>query len=251
MEAEETGIPDESSALQSILKGHLSVEQFFASVWQTSCAIFPQSESTSDAVEGNANSTPVFEGLIENSWNVLIQLLEVSSKRSEPSGGSKIPSAAEFIDNEKDSIFLPLLFKNKAILSYDDRAIYNHSLFAAYLDGCSVVVNHADRISPTIAQLCNDLQRSFPHVYANIYLTPPASQTAPPHADDRDVFVIQLMGSKEWTVYQRIPVPYPYPNEQVGKDGVEVPPSITNGPIMIQRILRPGDVLVRLTLILY
>ena len=41
----------------------------------------------------------------------------------------------------------------------------------------------------------------FPAVYANCYVTPENSQTAPAHADDRDVFVLQLEGEKHWTLY--------------------------------------------------
>jgi hypothetical protein len=87
---------------------------------------------------------------------------------------------------------------------------YNNSLFHAYLDGCSVVINHADWISADIAHLCLDLTKSIPHVYANTYLTPPSSQAVAPHADDRDVFVIQLIGKKHWKVYKTVPIPVRY-----------------------------------------
>ena len=65
----------------------------------------------------------------------------------------------------------------------------------------------------------------------------------PAHADDRDVLVIQILGQKEWTVYQRIPVPYPYPPEQVGKHGLAVPDAVLEGPKLVQCILNSGDVL--------
>jgi hypothetical protein len=118
------------------------------------------------------------------------------------------------------------------------------NLHAAYLDGCSIVMNHADTIHPYIAVLCQDLQNSFPHVYANVYLTPPSSQTVPAHADDRDVFIIQVVGCKLWTIYTNIPIPYPYPSEQVGKStALPVPEQVLRGPILFQSILYPGDVL--------
>jgi hypothetical protein len=118
------------------------------------------------------------------------------------------------------------------------------NLHAAYLDGCSIVMNHADTIHPYIALLCQDLQNSFPHVYANVYLTPPSSQTVPAHADDRDVFIIQVVGCKLWTIYTNIPIPYPYPSEQVGKStALPVPEQVLRGPILFQSILYPGDVL--------
>ena len=105
-------------------------------------------------------------------------------------------------------------------------------------------MNHADTLHPSIAILCHDLQDSFPHVYANVYLTPLASQTVPAHADDRDVFIIQVVGWKLWTIYTHIPIPYPYPSEQVGKSkALPVPEHVRHGPILFQSVLQPGDVL--------
>ena len=40
-----------------------------------------------------------------------------------------------------------------------------------------------------------------------------------------------------------MPVPYPYPHEQVGKDGIPIPRSVLDGPKTISTTLRPGDVL--------
>jgi hypothetical protein len=105
-----------------------------------------------------------------------------------------------------------------------------------------VVVNHSDSRVSEIAALCLDLQRSFPHAYANAYLTPPGLQAVPAHADDRDVLVVQVYGEKTWKVYQPIPVPYPYPNEQVGKAGIPVPQRVFE-KVLVERTLRPGDVL--------
>ncbi|VEU39405.1 unnamed protein product [Pseudo-nitzschia multistriata] len=145
--------------------------------------------------------------------------------------------------------------------------LYNNSLYAAYLAGTSIVWNHVDLKSPRVAALCEDLQGSrckpeqeherrtysykslkldrafFPHAYANAYLTPPKSQTVPPHADDRDVLVFQLVGRKRWRVYQQIPIHYPFTHEQVGKSGIAVPESVLKGPLAFDDSLQPGDVL--------
>ena len=74
-------------------------------------------------------------------------------------------------------------------------------------------------------------------------MTPPKSQTAPPHADDRDVLVFQLVGHKHWKIYGEVPIPYPYTNEQVGKDSMEVPSAVLNGPLVFDDCLHPGDVM--------
>ena len=139
---------------------------------------------------------------------------------------------------------LPMVSRNRQCLSLQELApLYGNDLFAAYLDGCSIIMNHVDRLCPNTAALCEDLQKTFPFAYANAYLTPPASQAVAAHADDRDVFVIQVYGQKAWRVYEEIPIQYPYPHEQVGKNGMPVPQSVLEGPCSIDTVLRPGDVL--------
>lgn len=77
--------------------------------------------------------------------------------------------------------------------------------------------------------------------YANVYITPPGSQAVNAHADDRDVIVIQVVGAKQWRLYQKVPIPFCYTHEQVGKEGLEVPPEVLDGPILRDTTLRPGD----------
>ena len=138
----------------------------------------------------------------------------------------------------------PLFFRNQTPVQFPEvQSMYNANPFAAYLDGCSVVLNHADQLCPQLAALCEDLQQSFPHCYCNGYLTPPGAQAVPPHADDRDVFVVQLLGEKVWKVYKNVPIAYPYPHEQVGKGGLDVPPEVLAGATAIETTLRQGDVL--------
>jgi len=238
MMAASTSSSKESRSLQSILGARASIPFFFDAIWQRSCGVFPlEGEIQSTLADGQypwkedcVLQNP-YKELIRQGWHVLIDLLEKSREDNE--------QPLDLTNGEK----IPLLFKNQVLLSQEERARYGSSLFAAYLDGCSVVINHSDSRSPWIAALCQDLQASFPHAYANAYLTPPSAQTVPPHADDRDVFVIQVVGSKHWKVYHKIPVPYPYPDEQVGKDGLDVPDEVLSGPVMIERTLRPGDVL--------
>jgi hypothetical protein len=231
---------EESRSLRSILNPKLSVPSFFDSVWQKSCATFsaqlarkqaeaeekPLASWEQESVEENPHGELIHQG-----WQVLVHLLERAREKSQPG------TSASYGDDEY------ILFKNQSSLSIEERALYGNSLFAAFLDGCSVVVNHADHYSPWIAALCQDLQLSFPHAYANCYLTPAGCQAVPPHADDRDVLILQVVGSKEWKVYENIPVPFPYPTEQVGKAGLEVPLQILQGPLLIEQTLHPGDVL--------
>jgi len=56
-------------------------------------------------------------------------------------------------------------------------------------------------ICPEILTLCesleNDKEIPLPYVYANLYLTPPGSQSVTAHADDRDVVVLQVRVSEK------------------------------------------------------
>mmetsp|Transcript_15177 Transcript_15177/g.28532 ORF Transcript_15177/g.28532 Transcript_15177/m.28532 type:complete len:530 (-) Transcript_15177:65-1654(-) len=143
-----------------------------------------------------------------------------------------------------DSNTLPLFFRNQEPLQLDEiKNIYGNSPFAAYLDGCSIVNNHADLLSASLASLCLDIQKSLPHAYINTYLTPPKAAAVSAHADDRDVFVIQVMGEKQWKVYGKVPIPYPSANEQVGKNGLPIPDHVIQDAPMYDITLQPGDVL--------
>ena len=46
-------------------------------------------------------------------------------------------------------------------------------LASAYLDGCSIIVNHAEAGCAQLAALCEALRADFPHAYCQLYLTPP------------------------------------------------------------------------------
>lgn len=240
---------EESCSLRSILGSEISIPSFFDDIWQISCASFsgerlreqllaskeggrlgeaPDSSWDDERVKDNPHGE-----LIRQGWQVLVELLDRVRKETEQGDGHLL----------KEGDAGALLFKNQEGLSPDDAALYANSLFAAYLDGCSVIVNHADFFSPWIASLCEDIQLSFPHAYANTYLTPAGCQAVSAHADDRDVLVFQIAGSKEWKVYEKVPIPYPYPNEQVGKNELEVPNEVLQGPVMMERTMRPGDVL--------
>jgi hypothetical protein len=241
---------EESRSLRSILASEISIPSFFDDIWQKSCASFSGEGVREELLvpkeagglgEAPASSPWNDERVRENphgeltrqGWHVLVELLDQVRQEMERDDGQ----------SWKQGDAGALLFKNQEGLTIEDRALYADSLFAAFLDGCSVIVNHADFFSPWIAALCEDIQLSFPHAYANTYLTPAGCQAVSAHADDRDVLVIQIFGSKEWKVYQKVPIPYPYPHEQVGKNDLEVPDEVLQGPLLMERTMRPGDVL--------
>ncbi|KAG7357476.1 cupin domain containing protein [Nitzschia inconspicua] len=237
-----------SKVLQSIL-GEMSTDEFFDKIWQKQPKIVSRGVGIKKEEDDDDNKNKVgdkpkdpsfdakkmktqpLEETIRQAWNVLTELMQ----------------RAPLLDRNEENLELPVVMMDGNVQRLEDvmeRYGTTQTLFSAYLDGCSIVQNHADLISPWIAALCLDLQSIFPYVFAQTYLTPPLSQTLNPHADDRDVIVIQLLGQKEWSVYQDVPIPYPYPHEQVGKrPDLPVPPQVLNGPTSISKTLRPGDVL--------
>jgi ribosomal protein L16 Arg81 hydroxylase len=249
-----------SVVLSSILSEHqLTWEEFLNHIWQkqiyyfdSKILAFPTSTAAvlladedagrwrDEHMQSNAWAEMVLQG-----WNILSELLE--ARHTTLAACKKNESQAQPCIHEHE---FPLIFQNQRVKSREDvEASYGDNLFAAYLDGCSIVFNHADLLNPYLAFLCQDLQQQradlpgFPHAYANCYLTPPNSQTAPPHADDRDVFIYQLVGQKRWQVYSQVPILYPFTHEQVGKDGLDVPLSIIQGPKAFEGTIHPGDVL--------
>ena len=193
-----------------------SSEYFFQKIWQQQPAIFHTQKH-------QVNDTSILSQTISMNWNDVADLVHHSRQ-------------------ETDS--QPLFFQQGKPVT-DPHGLYSSSPFAAYLDSCSIIVNHADFHHPCIANLCNGLQKSFPHVYANTYLTPPNGHAVEAHADDRDVLVIQILGQKTWKVYKKVPVEFPFENEQVGKNGLDVPSSTLEGDLCFGRelVLNPGDVL--------
>jgi ribosomal protein L16 Arg81 hydroxylase len=116
------------------------------------------------------------------------------------------------------------------------------SVASAYLDGCSVIVNHLERSCEAVRSLCQRLRHDVPHCFGNLYLTPPQAQAVDAHADDRDVIVLQLAGSKRWRVWSVPPVVRPGPHEQVGKNGRAVPEAVMDSaPLCVT--LSAGDAL--------
>ena len=69
-------------------------------------------------------------------------------------------------------------------------------------DGATIIFNHLHTRVPTLARLCVALGRCFSsRIQTNVYLTPPDAQGFTPHWDTHDVFVLQISGTKRWSIY--------------------------------------------------
>jgi hypothetical protein len=112
-----------------------------------------------------------------------------------------------------------------------------------WLDAASIIVNRLDAVWEGARQLSVDLRHHLPHAYCQLYATPASAQAVDAHADDRDVFVVQLEGSKRWVVYGDPPVPLPNPSEQAGKCFALPVDHEASAPRRVEATLHRGDVL--------
>lgn len=71
-----------------------------------------------------------------------------------------------------------------------------------FAEGATVALAYLDTVLPPLAGFCRGLEATFSCPFqANIYLTPPNAQGARTHYDTHDVFVLQVAGTKRWTLY--------------------------------------------------
>ena len=101
-------------------------------------------------------------------------------------------------------------------------------VYREFGDGATMVLQSLQRYWPPLTRLCRDLELSLTHpVQVNAYVTPPASRGLGLHADEHDVFVLQVHGRKRWEVYQP------------GPSGDPKAP----GERLLDIVLEPGDCL--------
>ena len=68
--------------------------------------------------------------------------------------------------------------------------------------GATISLSQLHERLPSLAALCRAVERTFSsHFQTNIYLSPPHAQGFKTHFDNHDVFVLQVSGSKVWTMY--------------------------------------------------
>lgn len=144
--------PQGSIALQSILGPEGSISDFFEQIWQKECKIFRAAADINSNRPSETSSTSTaavkcpLHILLNNSWPALITLMQEARGRF----------TTDVDNNTKEDTTMhlaPIFFSHGTPVSPD---AYNNSLFHAYLDSCSIVINHADTSSAELAQLCLD-----------------------------------------------------------------------------------------------
>ena len=222
-------VEDSTDGLDDLLSGSpLTPERFLADHWERTVLHLPRDEevpSSSSSVSSSSKASSAKARRPEGAFNGLLRLEDLDALLC----NAACPAASAEL----------LVFEG--LRQVDSYA----TPYAAFASGASVVVNHTDKVWPPANELCARLGRRFGHAYANLYLTPGDSQTAPPHSDDRDVFVLQLHGEKAWLVWSAEEAgsqPLPYTDEMVGKDA-EVLPEAALGEPTLACTLRPGHLL--------
>jgi ribosomal protein L16 Arg81 hydroxylase len=89
----------------------------------------------------------------------------------------------------------------------DDYTVRGGSLDVAkvyqlFAEGSTISLAYLDTVIPALTSFCRSLESefSFP-LQANAYLTPARAKGAQHHFDSHDVFVLQVVNSKQWTTY--------------------------------------------------
>ena len=75
-------------------------------------------------------------------------------------------------------------------------------VYQLFGEGSTITLAFLENVLPALALFGRTLEHEFSFPFqANVYLTPAGSQGAKPHYDTHDVFVLQVAGSKRWTIY--------------------------------------------------
>lgn len=107
------------------------------------------------------------------------------------------------LDRSTDEIILKNASREVTESDYTvDGSIDVAKLYQLFDEGSTITLAFLDTVLPQLARFCRSLESEFTcPLQANIYLTPPGAQGAKVHYDTHDVFVLQVAGSKKWTIY--------------------------------------------------
>lgn len=106
--------------------------------------------------------------------------------------------------------------------------------------GSTVRVAHIEHYLPSLSRFCRGLEQIL-HlpIRANLYMTPPFSQGFQPHYDLDDIFVVQVLGQKQWYWHSSYANQAEIPNADMAFDATRHVSSRPPTPILMRR----GDVL--------
>jgi hypothetical protein len=120
--------------------------------------------------------------------------------------------------------------------------VADDKVLAQLAGGATLVLQALHRTWPPLIRFGGDLARELGHpVQINAYITPPENQGFAAHYDTHDVFVLQVAGSKRWTIHQGV-IDDPLPTQTWEQRKPQVAARATEEPL-IDTVLQPGDAL--------
>src|SRR6478735_10777564 len=118
--------------------------------------------------------------------------------------------------------------------------VADDKVLAQLAGGATLVLQALHRTWPPLIRFGGDLARELGHpVQINAYITPPENQGFAAHYDTHDVFVLQVAGSKRWTIHRPV-IDDPLPTQTWEQHRAQVAARATEEPL-IDTLLRPGD----------
>ncbi len=112
---------------------------------------------------------------------------------------------------------------------------------ALFGDGATIVLQGLHRMWPPVIDFVTRLAEELGHpAQANAYVTPRSSRGFAAHYDVHDVFVLQLAGSKHWTVHPPVRRD-PLRDQPWTRYSTEVAAAAEREQPVIDTVLEPGD----------
>lgn len=123
-----------------------------------------------------------------------------------------------------------------------DRKNEYHDVYEAYLGGCTIVCNIVPAYWPQLTSIMMAMEKELGFLFlSNLYLSPRNAQGFVAHTDNKDGFIIQVAGAKEWIMHETT-FPRPTRSQTIGRPW-EIPANDYTGKLLFNRTIRAGDML--------
>lgn len=101
---------------------------------------------------------------------------------------------------------ISLVHDDKIIMpnAYDEGK-NTEAILEFYRSGATIILDNLEKTVPSLRELGHNVLKGFnwiKGVFSNVYLTPKNAQAFELHSDWQDVFILQVDGSKHWSVYE-------------------------------------------------
>lgn len=120
--------------------------------------------------------------------------------------------------------------------------VADDKVLAQLAAGSTLVLQALHRTWPPLVEFGSRLAAELGHpVQINAYITPPQNQGFSPHYDTHDVFVLQIAGTKQWTIHAPV-LDAPLPDQPWDRRRAAVAARAEEEPLL-STVLTPGDAL--------